>query len=383
MEFLPSPRPTVGIELELQLLDAHSLDLKNGIIPLIQLFPNRTDVKAEFIQSSVEINSPVCDSTSDAEQHLRQTVTGLKERCESLGMTLCGAGTHPFATHLALITPSPRYLRMKSEFGITGRNQLTFATHVHVGVPSGDMAVFVMRHLTPCVPLLLAISANSPFWRGHDTGYAAYRQCLLAASQSYGLPPYFTGWADFLRFFRMSQRAQIFSCLRDIHWDLRPHPDFGTLELRVMDAASTIHAAVAQAAFARSLIVYLMEHADSGLDDWPFVCLPRWIELMNRYEASHRALAARYVVDEAGHVRPMRELIAALLQLVTPVAERIGEAQGLRSLRSLLEEGAGYERQRRVFESAKHYQALVRHLADGLEQELLDASESQHMAAPD
>jgi len=377
MQFTPSPRPTVGIELELQLLDAESLDLKDGIVPLMRLFPDRMDVKPEFIQSSVEITSPVCECAGAAGRHLRRTLVGLKERCESLGMTLSGSGLHPFSTHLALITPSPRFLRMKSEYGIIGRNQLTFATHVHVGVPSGDMAMFVMRQMIPCLPLLLAVSANSPFWRGQETGFASYRQCILAASQSYGLPPYFEDWEEFVRFYRMSERAEIFSSCRDIHWDLRPHPDFGTLELRVMDAASSTHTATALAAFVRSLVVYLMDYADADLGDWPLSRLPRWIEQMNRYQASHQGLSARYIVDEDGHVRPIQELLTRLLLLVEPVAERIGEAQELASLRSWVQEGVGYVSQRRVLESSRDYREVVRRLVSGLDNEISQAVLSQ------
>jgi carboxylate-amine ligase len=372
MRFTPSPLPTVGIELELQLLDASSLDLVDGIMPLIRLFPDRVDVKAEMIQSCVEISSPVCEHTGVAEQHLRQTVAALKERCASLEMALCGSGTHPFARHLALITPAPRFMRMKSDFGITGRNQLTFATHVHVGVPSGDVAMSVMRRLTPCLPLLLAVAANSPYWRGQDTGFSSYRHCILAASQSYGLPPYFEDWQDFVRFLRMSEHAGIFSSFKDMHWDLRPHPDFGTLEVRVMDAASSVRDAAALAALCRALAVYLIERENTDLGAWPLGRLPRWIEQMNRYQASLKGLDARYIVDEDGDVRPIRQLIHELLSLVGPVAERINEAAGLASLRSMLDEGGAYGRQRRAREASRDFREVVRYLAEVLEEDTRD-----------
>ncbi len=263
---------------------------------------------------------------------------------------------------------------MKSEFGIIGRNQLTFATHVHVGIPSGDVAMFVMRHMIPCLPVLLAVSANSPYWRAHETGFASYRQSILAASQSYGLPPYFEDWGAFVRFYRMAERAEVFSGFRDIHWDLRPHPDFGTLELRIMDAVSSLPVAVALTAFVRSLVVYLMEHVDGDLGDWPLARLPRWIEQTNRYQAGCRGLCARYIVDESGHVRPIRELLTRLLLLVEPVADRIGEAAALSSLQSLVREGVGYENQRRAFMACRDYRELVRQLVSALDSEDTEAA---------
>jgi carboxylate-amine ligase len=242
---------------------------------------------------------------------------------------------------------------MKSDVGIVGRNQLTFATHVHVGVPSGNMAMFIMRHLIPCLPVLLAVAANSPFWRGHETGYASYRHCILAASMNYGLPPYFEDWDDFVRFFHMAQRAEVFSSFKDIHWDIRPHPDLGTVELRIMDAASTVQTAVALAAFARSLAVYLMDHVSTDLADWPVRRLPRWIEQINRYQASHRGLDASYIADAQGDLRPLRDLATELMTLIKPIAQRIGEAQGIAHLEAFLEQGPGHERQEKLFQEVE------------------------------
>lgn len=370
MDFAPSPRPTVGIELELQLVDENTLDLADGIIPLIRFFPGDEEVKPEFIQSCVEISSPVCEDSVSAVDHLLETARAVRNRCAELGMRLAGAGTHAFGKRLGLITPSPRFMDMKSTYGIVGRNQLTFATHVHVGMPSGNMAMFVMRHLIPCLPALLAVAANSPFWRGYDTHYAGYRHAILAAAQSYGLPPYFEDWDDFVRVFQMAQRAEVFSTYKDVHWDIRPHPDFGTLELRIMDATSTLAGAGALAAFARSLVVYLIEHASVDLAEWPVVRLPRWIEHINRYQASLRGLEARYIVNEEGHVRPVRKLTEDLLTLAKPVAERIGEERGIADLESFLAAGAGYERQRRLLAEWDDFTAVTRSLADSLDSEI-------------
>jgi carboxylate-amine ligase len=376
MDFAPSAQPTVGIEFELQLLDANSLDLVDGIVPLIKFFPDNRNVKPEFIQSCVEISSPVCEDTTSAADQLLQTLHGVRQRSNELGIRLCGSGTHAFGTKLALITPNPRFLRMKSDYGIVGRNQLTFATHVHIGMPSGNMAIFVMRHLIPCLPVLLAMAANSPFWRGYHTGYASYRHCILAASQSYGLPPYFEDWDNFVRFSEMAKSAEVFATLKDIHWDIRPNPKLGTIELRVMDAASTVQTAGALAAFTRSLVVYLMEHASIELADWPVARLPRWIEQINRFQASHRGLEANYIVDEHGHVRPLQELAQELLTLIKPVAERIGEAPGVIALGSFLAAGAGYQRQQRDFEEAEDYSKVTESLADLLDREISGARQA-------
>jgi len=373
MDFSQSMKPTVGMEIELQLLDEHSLDLMAGIMPLMEFFPDNSAVKPELIQSCVEINSVICRNSAEATQGILHTLVKVRRRCDELGMRMCGAGTHAFGKKLGLITRQPRFIDMKSNFGLVSRNQQTFATHVHIGMPSGNMAMFAMRHLIPCMPVLLAISANSPFWRGYHTAHASYRHRILAAAPNYGLPPYFEDWGDFVRFFQMAQRADVFSTFKDIHWDIRPHPDFGTLELRVMDAASTVGTAGAIAAFARSLVVYLIEHASVDLAEWPVIRLPRWIEEINCFQASNRGLGANYISNEKGEVRPLRDLVSELIDLVKPVAQRIGEARGISALESFLTEGAGYQRQLQEFERSESYFKTTESLADLLDREIGEA----------
>lgn len=372
IQFKGSERPTVGVELELQLLDSETLDLIDGIVPLIELYPEDQFVKPEFFQSSVEINSPPCENTAKAETHLLRTLAGLMANCAKLNMTLCGGGTHTFDQRLALITPLRRYQDLKASYGYIALTQLTFATHVHVGMPSGNTAIYVMRHLTPCLPAVLAVAANSPFWRGYETGHAAYRSCILAASEKYGLPGYFEDWADFVRFYRAARRSGIWEQFRDIHWDLRPRPDYGTLELRVMDATSTIGNATALAAFVRCLMIYFMERVSTDVDECLPGPLPHWFEHINRYRASHLGLEADYICDENGGTRPLRILISELTDLIRPVAERVGEEHGIEQFESLVSNGAGYARQRKIYEETKSMVRVTRQLVADLSEEVND-----------
>jgi carboxylate-amine ligase len=381
MRFAPSD-PTVGIELELQLLDAESLDLADGIMPLIEFYPQRRYVKPELVQSCVEIATPVCTDSAAAGARLRKTLASVMARCDELGMRLCGGGTHTFGRKLGLITPTPRYLRLKHDFGIIGRNQITFGTHVHVGMPSGNAAMFVMRHMVPCLPLLTALGANSPFWRGHDTGYAAYRQCILAAAPSYGLPENFEDWDDFTRFVKAGQQAGVLESFKSIHWDLRPNPKFGTLEVRAMDATSTIEEAVALAALTRSIMVYLLDHVSDDLNHWPFARQSHWNAYNNRYNAGHYGLEARYITDRDGTTRPLRDMIGLLLDVVTPAAEAIGESAGIQAIRDQLKSGLGYQQQQALLtEQRGDYVGVTRALVNALRGELADASSAVSDAA--
>ncbi len=359
MEFSPSPEPTVGIEWELQLLDSETLDLSNGIVPLMEFYPDTRFVKPELIQSSVEINSCVGDNSDMAVANVQKTLKKLLERCDDLEMGLCGGGTHPFCRRLALITPLPRYQKLEEASGYLAHTQITYSTHVHVGMESGDQAMLAMRRLVPVIPAFIAVSANSPFWRGHETGHAAYRQRILAATPNYGLPTVFDNWRDFVDFFAVARRGGMIRTFKDIHWDIRPHPDFGTLEIRVMDSASNLRELHGLVAFARSMALRVCQASERDYAELLTAGLPFWIEKQNSYSASVNGLDAKFIIDAKGTKRPLRDVVSDLLDFCEPAAAAHDETSGLRIIRSILEDGAGYEAQLEAHRGTNSARAVV------------------------
>jgi carboxylate-amine ligase len=366
MEFNASAKPTVGVEWELQLLDPDTLDLIDGIVPLMEFFPNTEFVKPEYIQSCVELNSCVAENSDMAITHIHGSLTQLLQRCAALKMSACGSGTHPFCRRLALITPLPRFQRIERDVGHLAHTQITFSTHVHIGMNSGDEAMRVMSLLAPALPAIIALSANSPFWRGHETGHAAYRHRILAAAPSYSLPPNLPTWADFEDLMSAAQRAGVVHSIKDIHWDIRPHPDFGTLEIRAMDAASDLTTLHALVAFTRSLALCLRDAPVEVVGEILPPNLPHWIAKENRFRAAHLGLAADYIIDVKGNLRPMRELIADLIEFCGPTAASTGEARGLELVKKLLAGAPGYERQLQVYEESRSARAVVKMLTGEL-----------------
>jgi carboxylate-amine ligase len=367
MKFNPSPRHTVGVEWELQLLDPETLDLYDGILPLMEFFPERTFVKPEYIQSCVELTSDISRNSDEAVEHLRRTLQKTLRRCVELDMSVCGAGTHPFCRRLALITPLPRYRRMARSAGYLASNQMTFSTHVHIGMESGDQAMLVMTRLIPVVPALVAFSANSPFWRGHATGHVAYRHRILAAAPNYGLPTSFENWAAFNDFLQAAKRASMIERFKDIHWDIRPHPDFGTLEIRAMDAASDLRTVHGLVAFVRCLVIALADESNGDLGDVLPRELPFWVEKQNRFRAGQLGLDAEYIIDERGNHRPMRDVLRDLFDFCRPIAGEVGEAEGLRIAEALLDETPGYQRQLDTYSEGNSARTVV----EMLQQELI------------
>jgi carboxylate-amine ligase len=366
MKFSPSPKHTVGIEWELQLLDSETLDLSNGIVPLMEFFPDATFVKPEFIQSCVELNTCIADNGAIAVDHLHRSLQGLLQRCDELEMSVCGGGTHPFCRRLALITPLPRYRRIEKTVGYLAHSQITFSTHVHIGMHSGDQAMLAMARLIPALPAFIAISANSPFWRGHETGHAAYRQRILAAAPNYGLPISFDRWSDFTGFLEAAGRASMIRHFKDIHWDIRPHPDFGTLEIRIMDAASDLETVHGLASFARCMAIGLANASPAEVEDVLPASLPGWVQRQNCYRASLLGIDAEFILNDQGDHRPLRDVMNDLMAFCTPVAEAFDEVRGLEIAKSLLTSQRAYEAQIEAYRETGSARSVVELLRESL-----------------
>jgi carboxylate-amine ligase len=370
MDFKPSNPGSIGLELELQLLDADTLNLVDGILPLIDFFPDSPYVKPEFIQNTVELTTRVCSDIGELREHMFELARDVRSRCDQLGMRLCGAGTHPFCERLALITPIPRYQRMEKASGYLGHTQITFATHVHVGMQSGQQMIETMNQLKAYLPLLIAISANSPFWRGYETGYASYRHRILAASRSYGIPPSFDSWHDFENFVETTRHAGVFDTIPDIHWDIRPRPHLGSLEVRVMDAQSSIGDAIAIAALVRTLVTFIRDRRQDALDESLPQPLPWWLEKENHFQASRKGLKARYVATAQGDSLKMKDVWRRVTSAIRPVSRSLGEEEYLDYLIDRINEDPPYMRQQREFERSGSLRSVVDDCVSQLVREL-------------
>jgi carboxylate-amine ligase len=347
--------------------------LRDGIVPLMEFYPDSDRVRPEFIQSCVEINSGRCESVAELRDNLIETARGVLDRCTDLEMSICGAGTHPFSRRLALITPSPRYLAIEQQRGHMAHTQIVYATHVHIGMKSGEQAATALRRLIPSLPLLVALGANSPYWRSYDTGHASYRQRLLAVTPNSGVPPFLESWAEFQRLYATALRAGIVSSVRDIHWSARFHPDFGTIEIRNPDAQPTIAHAVALAGVIQSLAAYCADTEQADLDPRLPAALPHWLVRENSFRAAQRGLDAQFIVDARGATRPMREILGDVLDLLGPTARGLGAVFCLDTLRISSEDGLPYERQRRDYQTEPSCHYVTERLADWFRNSLMRA----------
>lgn len=371
LEFAGSKDPTLGIEIEFQLLDPDTLDLADGILPLLHGYPEEPCIKAEFTQSTVEINSHVCADIQALQSDVTGLVKELKRRSEGVGLALCGAGTHPFSLRPAAVTPLPRYIEMEREMVYLSRMLKTYALHVHVGMPSGDAAIGVMGLLKPYLPLLLALSASSPFWQGQDTGCASFRQRVLAVMRNYGLPPSFASWRQFAECFEHLRAAGAVHAMRDFHWDIRPNSRFGTLEVRVMDTQPTLQETFLLAALIQTLLVYLRQCWQREEPVCSLWSQHWWMQKENCFRASHLGMEAEVIVDDMGHIRPIKTLARELLAALAKTAEALKAQDWLDRLGERLDEEPSYLRQRRVFAETGSLPKVTASLVGELEAELI------------
>ena len=365
MKFVPQAGFTVGCEWELQLVRSDSLELADGILALLGKIDNHALIKPEFLQCCIEINTPPCNSAAAIETELLRVLAVIRENADPLGVRLVGAGTHPFDSKPAIVTPSARYLlHSDARGGSVAVHPVTFATHIHVACKSGDAAIRAMRRMSPLIPAMLAIGANSPFWHGIDTQYVSFRQRLLAANPTYGLPPYFNTWEDFNRMLAAAKRTGGYETFRDLHWDIRPHGDIGTLEIRTLDSQIDAHRNAQIAALVRSLVAIASDEntADSTFPPQ----LPHWMELENHFAASKAGLEASLITSIEGHTTPMLQVIEQLLDTCRSTAVHLGDGPLLQELEESVMQQNGARKQREVLDRRHSFEDVTRFLADNI-----------------
>ena len=350
-------RYTVGIEEELMILDADTLDLASAAAELIEDSDADT-VKPELHQAVLEISTPVAATIDEAGEGLRQLRATVRERAEARGLRLAAAGTHPFSRWEAQrISPDERYRELIERLGFVARQEVIFGQHVHVAVDDPEQAIVVANGLRAYLPVLLALSANSPFWMGADTGMASARIPIFRQFPRVGIPPRYSGWEDWQRRIAFMQRAGMVADHTWFWWDVRIAPKFGTVELRVMDTQTRAEHAIGFAALAQALVKQLCEEDPPG--DVPTEILDE-----NRWRAASVGLDGE-LVDLPGTERVRSaELARRVLDRAAEHAADLGGDGALGALYELLERGNGAIRQRRVHQANHDFHELMSDLAD-------------------
>jgi carboxylate-amine ligase len=332
---------TVGVEEELMLLDPETLDLLPAAARVRAELGETVSLRTELPAAQVETASPVCTTIAEAAAALADARRALATGVEGWAR-LAGAGTHPFADPEGELIDDPKYAHLIEEFPWVLPRQLVFGLHVHVAVRGADRALAVHNALRSYLPELAALAGNAPLHAGRDTGLASLRPKICDLLPRQGVPPAWGSWEERATFERWGRRGGVFPGAGEPWYELRPHDEVGTIELRVPDSQTTVEAAAGVIAFAAGLVAWLAERHDAG-EPLPVHDHGRIVE--NRWRAMRHGLGGSLLDLDSGEPQPARARIVALIDAVGPAAERLGGAAELEHARTLAARN-GAERQR-------------------------------------
>lgn len=358
--FATSRALTLGVELELQIVNTHDYDLAAHAPDLLRALRGATlpgDIKPEITRSMVELSTGVCEDHRAALAQLRELRDALVRAAQRLEIGLCGGGTHPFQHwKRQRIYAAPRFRQVSELYGYLTKQFTVFGQHVHVGCPTADEALVLLHGLARFIPHLIALAAASPFVQGEDTAFDSARLNSVSAFPMAGRAPFVTTWAAFENYFDKMARTGVVSSMKDFYWDIRPKPEFGTIEVRVLDTPLTIEKAAALAALIQCIAAWLRAERPfaPGEDDYlPYT--------FNRFQACRFGLEATYVDPSTGEHRPLRDdLLTLFARIEAHAIDRNAEPAIALLRQSVVADGNDATWLRRMHERERQLAEVVR-----------------------
>jgi carboxylate-amine ligase len=350
------PAYTIGIEEELMILDPATMELVNAVEGLLEEAPSG-EIKPELMESVLEVATDPCETLAQAGEQLRSLRRQVIQTAESRNLAIGSAGTHPFAKwEEQRIVARPRYRDLISALRFVARQELIFGMHVHVGIDDPEKAIHVANGMRVHMPVLLGLSANSPFWRADATGLASTRTPIFRAFPRVGIPPTYKDWDDYAKRIQFMVDAKVIENYTYLWHDVRPHPAFGTVEIRICDSQTHVEHTLGLAALIQALVKELAEHFDRGkrLSKYPFEMLDE-----NKWLAARHGLDGE-LVDLPHSDRVATRLLAGrLLERMRDHCRDLGTLDDLAAIEDLLERGNGAARQVVVYEANRDLREVV------------------------
>src|SRR5437660_2303146 len=371
------PSFTIGIEEEYQTIDPESRDLRSHIHSEIIAKGKRImeeQIKAEMHQSVAEVGTGVCKNSKEAKKDIRKLRRDMIGLARDNGLLLAAGATHPFADWRAQeIYPDERYRKVVEDLQLVARTNLIFGLHVHVGIEDRETTIHLMNQARYFLPHLLALSANSPFWLGMDTGLKSYRCKVFDKFPRTNMPDYFPSWGEYESYVKLLVKTNCIDNAKKIWWDIRPHPFFNTLEFRVCDIPMRVEETIALAALIQATVakLYRLYSANQG-----FRLYRRALIMENKWRASRYGLAGKLIDFGKQKEVPVRDLIHEYLDFVDDVVDELDSREELNYIRTILETGSGADRQTRIFEETGDLKKVVDYIIEETELGLSEAAAS-------
>jgi carboxylate-amine ligase len=359
------PAFTLGIEEEFQTVDPVTRDLRSHIhAEIISKSKKQLQerVKPEMHQSVVEVGTGICRNIKEAKAEVIELRRHMVQLAEENGLRLAAAGTHPFADwHRQDIFPDARYETIVQDMQQVARANLIFGLHVHIGIDDKEATIHLMNAARYFLPHILALSVNSPFWMGRNTGLRSYRCKVFDKFPRTNIPDYFQSYGEYENFVNLLIKTNCIDNAKKIWWDMRPHPFFGTLEFRICDIPMRADETIALAALMQAIVVKLYRLYASNMG---FRLYRRALIMENKWRASRYGIRGK-LIDFGKQVElPAVDLINELLLFVDDVVDELGSREEISYIYKILEMGTGAERQLKVFERTGDLKAVVDYIID-------------------
>jgi glutamate---cysteine ligase / carboxylate-amine ligase len=371
------PTFTIGIEEEYQTIDPITRDLRSHIhSEIIAKGKLRMEerIKAEMHQSVVEVGTGVCKNIKEAKAEVRQLRTEMVKLAHENGLLLAAGATHPFADWRAQeIYPDERYHQVVEDMQLVARANLIFGLHVHVGMEDRETTIHLMNSMRYFLPHLLALSANSPFWLGMNTGLKSYRCKVFDKFPRTNIPDTFTSWSDFENFVNLLIRTKCIDNAKKIWWDIRPHPFFNTLEIRICDIPLRLDETIALAALIQATVVKLYKlHARNQ----SFRQYSRALIMENKWRAARYGISGKLIDFGKECEVAERDLILEYLEFVDDVVDELDSREEVAYVHSMLQHGTGADRQLRVFQETGDLKRVVDYMVLETQAGLMETSKT-------
>ncbi|NDU86550.1 MAG: glutamate--cysteine ligase [Ferrovum sp.] len=330
--FKSSSPLTLGVELELQIVNTHDYDLVASAPDLLRLLAKKKkpwDVKPEITMSMIEMATGICEHYSDVLTQLEEIQEGMLDCADRLNIGICGGGTHGFQ-HWGerKIFATPRFSQLSDIYGYLAKQFTIFGQHVHVGCSDPEVSLYTLHGLSRFIPHFIALSAASPFVQGHDTGFQSARLNSVFAFPLSGRAPFVETWADFSQYFNAMAATGIVKSMKDFYWDIRPKPEYGTIEVRVMDTPLTITRAAQLAAFIQAVARYLIIERPFQPRENDYL-----VYTFNRFQACRFGYEGTYVDPQSNEHRTLSEEILLTLDKIEPHAIELHGDEACAALR--------------------------------------------------
>lgn len=370
---------TLGIEEEFQLIDPETRDLRSHVQQLLESGRDvlKDQLKAELHQSVIEVGTNICADIHEARREVVRLRSQLARIVRQSGLTIAAAGTHPFARWQdQLITPHPRYEEIIEDLQQVARANLIFGLHVHVGIEDRETAIHIMNAARYFLPHIFALSTNSPFWEGRNTGFKSYRSKVFDRFPRTGIPDHFVSVSEYDNYVKLLIKTKCIDNAKRIWWDIRMHPFFNTLEFRICDVPMSVEETLTLAALCQAVTAKLYKLIKKNLG---FRLYRRLLISENKWRAARYGIGGKLIDFGKQEEVDCETLIHELLEFIDDVADELGIREQLAYVGEILRHGTGADRQIAVWNETQDIKKVVDHIVEethrGLDLEQVDRND--------